>query len=127
MRAAMPVRWTAPEALDARTFSAASDAFAFGITLYEIWTDAAFWLEQPEGARARPVPPLPVQVYNDVILPCWQAEPEDRPQLAALTVLLEDLVDQPGCGARRRQYRFSYKGYYMADSRLLLSSLRQGV
>lgn len=36
----LPVRWLAPEVLRKRTFSFASDVWALGVLLYEIWTDA---------------------------------------------------------------------------------------
>lgn len=38
--AKLPVRWLAPEVLRSRMFSLASDVWAMGVLLYEIWTDA---------------------------------------------------------------------------------------
>ena len=34
----IPVKWTAPEALNYRLYSAASDVWSFGCVLYEIWS-----------------------------------------------------------------------------------------
>lgn len=34
----IPVKWTAPEALQYRLYSPASDAWSYGIVLYEIWS-----------------------------------------------------------------------------------------
>ena len=58
---ALPVRWTAPEALEKKKFSAASDVWAYGILLYEIWTRAEtpykgltnnrVWVEVTAGYR----------------------------------------------------------------------------
>ena len=58
---ALPIRWTAPEALEQNKFSEQSDIWAFGILLYEIWTQAALpyagmsnervWVKVLEGYR----------------------------------------------------------------------------
>ena len=34
----VPVKWTTPEALHYRLYSAASDVWSYGCVLYEIWT-----------------------------------------------------------------------------------------
>ena len=34
----IPVKWTAPEALNYKKYSTASDVWSFGVVLYEIWT-----------------------------------------------------------------------------------------
>src|SRR3989338_4446795 len=36
-----PVRWMAPEAIQQRKYSAASDAFSFGVLMAEVWSDGA--------------------------------------------------------------------------------------
>ena len=37
----VPVRWTAPEALQYSKYSTASDIWSFGVVLYEIWSLAS--------------------------------------------------------------------------------------
>ena len=34
----IPVKWTAPEALNYKKYSTASDAWSYGCLLYEIWS-----------------------------------------------------------------------------------------
>ena len=41
----IPVRWTAPEALQNRTFSTASDVWSFGILVWEIMS----YCDRPYG------------------------------------------------------------------------------
>jgi Bruton agammaglobulinemia tyrosine kinase len=35
----IPIRWTAPEALQKRKFTQYSDVWAYGIVCYELWSD----------------------------------------------------------------------------------------
>ena len=34
----IPVKWTAPEALDYKKYSTASDVWSYGCVMYEIWS-----------------------------------------------------------------------------------------
>jgi serine/threonine protein kinase len=85
---ALPVRWTAPEALDSRKFSAATDCWAYGILLYELWTNAAtpykdwgnpkVWMEVQNGYRL-PCPEGCKTTIHAIMLQCWDVEPKKRP------------------------------------------------
>eukprot|EP00042_Codosiga_hollandica_P031668 m.194281 g.194281 ORF g.194281 m.194281 type:complete len:750 (-) comp53701_c0_seq1:192-2441(-) len=94
----IPVRWTAPEGLFFSSFSERSDVWSFGVLLWELLTccrvfpyeafydelelvtsiEAGLRLERPSRATD--------SIY-DLLLRCWQLEPENRPRFE--TILLE--------------------------------------
>ena len=99
---AVPVRWTAPEALEERKFSPASDTYAFGITVYEIWTDAAMpfqgwtnqrvWVNVSTGYRLERPAGCSVALYETVLLPSWAFAAADRPRMAELAARLLNMI-----------------------------------
>ena len=70
----LPVRWTAPEALEHSKFSQQSDCWSYGILLFEIWTDAQLpykdmnyqkvWAEVVSGYRLEKPDGCPSSVYE---------------------------------------------------------------
>ncbi len=89
----LPLKWTAPEAMEKKTFSEKSDVWSFGIVLFEIfshgsdpylgWNPKLILQQLREGERlARPAE-CPVEVYQ-IMLQCWQLNRNDRPNFAAL-------------------------------------------
>ena len=83
----LPVRWSAPEALEDRKFSEASEIWSFGILMYEVWTKGALpyqgmhnqkvWVQVSNGYRL-PKPDGCSQEVYDLMLKCWEHEPHDR-------------------------------------------------
>ena len=98
---AVPVRWTAPEALEERKFSPASDTFAFGVTVYEIWTDAAMpyegwtnqrvWVNVSTGYRLPCPGGCDMVLYTTVMLPCWEHVAEKRPRMSRVAAKLTEM------------------------------------
>lgn len=96
---ALPVRWSAPEVLEKRKFSAKSDVYALGILLYEIWTDGAtpygewtnqrVWVEVVHGYRL-PQPSLCAADVHVMMVDCWWEDPLDRVELKELVTFFRN-------------------------------------
>uniref|UniRef100_A0A8C4TC02 receptor protein-tyrosine kinase n=1 Tax=Erpetoichthys calabaricus TaxID=27687 RepID=A0A8C4TC02_ERPCA len=84
----LPIRWMPPESIMYRKFTTESDVWSFGVILWEIFTygkQPFFQLtmfdpkyNQHDSAGSRLLPrSCPKEVY-DIMLGCWQREPQQR-------------------------------------------------
>ena len=131
------LRWAAPEALQHERFSTASDVWAYGVTVWEIF---ACGLSEPygdlglgevgphvKGGGRLGVPPsdeCPAQVYEELMLPCWAADPNDRltfGELYDICVLHGAVEDQVTLDERAAKGTVSAAP--MGDSRYLAPSV----
>ena len=97
---AMPLRWCSPEVFTKQKFSEASDVWAFGVTMVEVfdrarqpyygWTNA-YVCERVRVGFKLPCPvSCPPAVYTAAILPCFEINPSHRPCFQALHEALLD-------------------------------------
>ena len=103
--ARLPLRWMSPEVFQSQKFGEASDIWAYGVTLVELYSQAATpyseWsnilvLERIKDGYVLPRPAdCPAVIYDDVIAPCFWKEPRDRPSFRALRTRLGTLLDSP--------------------------------
>ncbi|XP_068197841.1 protein-tyrosine kinase 6b [Antennarius striatus] len=95
----IPYKWTAPEAITHGKFSNKSDVWSFGILLYEIATYGGVPYpamnnqethERVTKGYRMPAPDnCPNFLYN-IMLKCWSAQPEDRPDFKTLKSQLDN-------------------------------------
>ncbi|EKX52428.1 hypothetical protein GUITHDRAFT_65027 [Guillardia theta CCMP2712] len=90
-----PVRWMAPESIERRQFSEKSDVWAFGVTMWEIWTyaekipyesvseDSLVETKVLGGERLPRSPSCPAAVYS-IMLECWRERKSERPGFSDL-------------------------------------------
>ena len=100
---ALPVKWTAPEAMLQKKFSEASDAWSFGVVMWEMYSRGeepyALWLPREiirnlqSGERLKQPRMCPDQVFSVVQL-CWSLDRKARPTFAELFQLLNSLEQE---------------------------------
>lgn len=97
----LPTAWCAPECLqtpdpNTHVFSTASDIWAYGVTLWEMFTygftpwagltgrQIAEAIDQPRSLRLEQPDACPDPVYDAVMRACWAHDPACRPTFGQL-------------------------------------------
>ena len=96
----VPVRWMSPECIHHKKFSGASDAWAFGVLCWEVYSAGSIPYGElspgqivaylAQGRRLARPHGMPESLY-DVVLATWAVEPADRPLAAELRDRLAQL------------------------------------
>uniref|UniRef100_A0A6I8SVK8 Ephrin type-A receptor 6 n=1 Tax=Xenopus tropicalis TaxID=8364 RepID=A0A6I8SVK8_XENTR len=100
----IPIRWTAPEAIAFRKFSSASDAWSYGIVMWEVMSygERPYWemsnqdviLSIEEGYRLPAPMGCPVSLHQ-LMLHCWQKDRNIRPKFSDIVGFLDKLIRNP--------------------------------
>ncbi|XP_029451095.1 tyrosine-protein kinase FRK [Rhinatrema bivittatum] len=98
----LPIKWTAPEALQFNKFSVKSDVWSFGVLLYEIVTYGKMpylglngnqvLQKLLKGERMLQPPDTSPDLYQ-IMLDCWKKVPEERPTFETLQWQLDDFFE----------------------------------
>ncbi|XP_069376620.1 protein-tyrosine kinase 2-beta-like isoform X3 [Paralichthys olivaceus] len=97
----LPIKWMAPESINFRRFTAASDVWMFGVCVWEIFSMAQqpfSWLEngqvihQLESGVRLPKPQFCPPTVFSLLNRCWTYEPHARPSFSQLVCSLSDIL-----------------------------------
>ncbi|MGH0141918.1 UNVERIFIED_CONTAM: hypothetical protein FKN15_075120 [Acipenser sinensis] len=100
----IPIRWTSPEAIAYRKFTSASDAWSYGIVMWEVisYGERPYWEMSnqdvikalDEGYRLPAPMDCPV-VLHQLMLDCWEKVRSDRPKFGQIVNTLDKLIRTP--------------------------------
>ncbi|PAV61181.1 hypothetical protein WR25_01351 [Diploscapter pachys] len=100
----IPVRWTSPEAITHRKFTASSDVWSFGVVIWEVcsfgerpywdWTNQKVISEVMLGYRLPAPLDCPPSLHR-LAQWCWRLDRHERPSFAQLLSILEKYVNSP--------------------------------
>uniref|UniRef100_A0A8C8SJJ8 Platelet-derived growth factor receptor alpha n=1 Tax=Pelusios castaneus TaxID=367368 RepID=A0A8C8SJJ8_9SAUR len=111
----LPVKWMAPESIFDNLYTTLSDVWSYGILLWEIFSlggtpypgmmvDSSFYNKIKSGYRMAKPDHATCEVY-EIMVKCWNSEPEKRPSFYHLSEIVENLL--PG------EYKKSYERIHL--------------
>ena len=92
-----PLRWMAPESINERIFSPASDVWSYGILQWEMFFPDKFPYYDMEDAQMAvkvlsgyrmPIPRGCPRLAGQIMRACWQHDPKHRPSFLLISNLL---------------------------------------
>ncbi|XP_072298154.1 protein tyrosine kinase 2 beta, b isoform X3 [Eucyclogobius newberryi] len=96
----LPIKWMAPESINFRRFTSASDVWMFAVCVWEIMSygqQPFFWLENrdvinqlEQGIRLPKPDSCPPALYS-LMTRCWSYDPRERPSFTELVVKISDV------------------------------------
>ncbi|XP_072264754.1 ephrin type-A receptor 7 isoform X2 [Pyxicephalus adspersus] len=100
----IPVRWTAPEAIQYRKFTSASDVWSYGIVMWEVMSygERPYWdmsnqdvIKAIEEGYRLPAPMDCPAGLHQLMLDCWQKERGERPKFEQIVGILDKMIRNP--------------------------------
>ncbi|XP_077408357.1 protein tyrosine kinase 2 beta, b isoform X2 [Vanacampus margaritifer] len=96
----LPIKWMAPESINFRRFTSASDVWMFAVCMWEILSRGQqpfFWLENrdvinqlEQGIRLPKPDDCPPALYS-LMTRCWSYDARERPNFTELVVKISDV------------------------------------
>ncbi|XP_068188976.1 ephrin type-B receptor 2-like isoform X2 [Antennarius striatus] len=100
----IPIRWTAPEAIQYRKFTSSSDCWSYGIVMWEVMSygERPYWdMSNQDVINAieqdyRLPPPMDCpSALHQLMLDCWQKERNSRPKFSQIVSNLDKMIRNP--------------------------------
>ncbi|KAM9356044.1 protein tyrosine kinase 2 beta, b isoform 1-T3 [Pholidichthys leucotaenia] len=96
----LPIKWMAPESINFRRFTSASDVWMFAVCAWEIMSRGQqpfYWLENrdvinqlEQGIRLPKPDNCPPALYS-LMTRCWSYDPRERPTFTELVIKISDV------------------------------------
>uniref|UniRef100_A0A8C6V923 Protein-tyrosine kinase 2-beta n=1 Tax=Naja naja TaxID=35670 RepID=A0A8C6V923_NAJNA len=108
----LPIKWMAPESINFRRFTSASDVWMFAVCMWEILSygkQPFFWLENKdvigvlEKGDRLPKPDACPPILYALMTRCWDYDPNDRPKFKELVCNLSDIYQMEKEIAREQE------------------------
>ncbi|XP_070712142.1 platelet-derived growth factor receptor beta-like [Pempheris klunzingeri] len=98
----LPVKWMAPESIFENIYSSQSDVWSYGVLLWEIFSlggnpysdlpmTQEFYSALKRGYRMSRPDHAPHNMF-DLMMRCWEEEPQSRPSFSSLVVSVGDML-----------------------------------
>ncbi|XP_078281468.1 ephrin type-B receptor 2 isoform X2 [Rhinoraja longicauda] len=100
----IPIRWTAPEAIQFRKFTSASDVWSYGIVMWEVMSygERPYWdmtnqdvINAIEQDYRLPPPMDCPTALHQLMLDCWQKDRNNRPKFGQIVNTLDKMIRNP--------------------------------
>uniref|UniRef100_A0A8B9H190 receptor protein-tyrosine kinase n=1 Tax=Astyanax mexicanus TaxID=7994 RepID=A0A8B9H190_ASTMX len=100
----IPIRWTAPEAIQYRKFTSASDVWSYSIVMWEVMSygERPYWdmtnqdvINAIEQDYRLPPPMDCPSALHQLMLDCWQKDRNNRPKFSQIVNNLDKMIRNP--------------------------------